>query len=97
LLEVASGSTVFLDEIGEMSQTTQAKLLRVLETKRVIRVGDVREREIDIRLVAATNRNLVDEVRAPELAAPLGQQAPEAEDDHPEKIVSEPALANKPK
>jgi DNA-binding NtrC family response regulator len=64
LLEVASGSTVFLDEIGEMSPTTQAKLLRVLETKRVIRVGDVREREIDIRLVAATNRNLADEVRA---------------------------------
>ncbi|HUS27954.1 MAG TPA: sigma 54-interacting transcriptional regulator [Kofleriaceae bacterium] len=64
LLEVASGSTVFLDEIGEMSPTTQAKLLRVLETKRVIRVGDVREREIDIRLVAATNRNLADEVKA---------------------------------
>jgi DNA-binding NtrC family response regulator/pSer/pThr/pTyr-binding forkhead associated (FHA) protein len=64
LLEVASGSTVFLDEIGEMSPTTQAKLLRVLETKRVIRVGDVREREIDIRLVAATDRNLADEVRA---------------------------------
>jgi transcriptional regulator with GAF, ATPase, and Fis domain len=64
LLEAASGSTVFLDEIGEMSPTTQAKLLRVLETKRVIRVGDVREREIDIRLVAATNRNLAEEVRA---------------------------------
>jgi two-component system, NtrC family, response regulator AtoC len=64
LLEAASGSTVFLDEIGEMSPTTQAKLLRVLETKRVIRVGDVREREIDIRLVAATNRNLADEVKA---------------------------------
>ena len=64
LLEAAAGSTVFLDEIGEMSPTTQAKLLRVLETKRVIRVGDVREREIDIRLVAATNRNLADEVKA---------------------------------
>jgi DNA-binding NtrC family response regulator len=64
LLESAGGGTVLLDEIGELTATAQAKLLRVLETKRVIRLGDVREREIDIRIVAATNRNLQDEVRA---------------------------------
>jgi DNA-binding NtrC family response regulator/pSer/pThr/pTyr-binding forkhead associated (FHA) protein len=64
LLETAGGGTVLLDEIGELPLTAQAKLLRVLETKRVIRLGDVREREIDIRIVAATNRNLQEEVAA---------------------------------
>jgi two-component system, NtrC family, response regulator AtoC len=58
LLEHAAGGTLFLDEVGEMSPATQAKLLRVLETRRVTRVGDVREREVDIRVVAATNRDL---------------------------------------
>jgi len=62
LLERASGGTVLLDEIGDLSATAQAKLLRALETKRVLRLGDVREREIDIRIVAATNRNLQAEV-----------------------------------
>ncbi len=64
LLEVANGGTVFLDEIGELPLAIQAKLLRVLETKRLTRVGDVREREINVRLVAATNRNLEAEVDA---------------------------------
>jgi len=64
LLEVANGGTVFLDEIGELPLAIQAKLLRVLETKRLTRVGDVKEREINVRLVAATNRNLQDEVDA---------------------------------
>jgi DNA-binding NtrC family response regulator len=64
LLETAGGGTVFLDEIGELSMSTQAKLLRVLETKRFTRLGDVREREIDVRIVAATNRNLEQEVRS---------------------------------
>ncbi|MBV8763244.1 MAG: sigma 54-interacting transcriptional regulator [Deltaproteobacteria bacterium] len=58
LLEAADKGTVFLDEIGELSLAIQAKLLRVLETKRLTRIGDVREREIDIRIVAATNRDL---------------------------------------
>ena len=62
LLEAANGGTVFLDEIGELSLAIQAKLLRVLETKRLTRIGDVREREIDIRIVAATNRNLEEAV-----------------------------------
>jgi DNA-binding NtrC family response regulator len=64
LLEVANGGTVFLDEIGELPLAIQAKLLRVLESKRLTRVGDVREREINVRLVAATNRSLQDEVDA---------------------------------
>jgi two-component system, NtrC family, response regulator AtoC len=64
LLERADGGTVLLDEVGELSPTAQAKLLRVLETKRVTRLGDVKEREIDIRVVAATNRDLPEEVKA---------------------------------
>ncbi len=63
LLESASGGTVFLDEVGELSASVQAKLLRVLEAKRITRVGDVREREVDIRIVAATNRDLEKEVK----------------------------------
>jgi len=64
LLEVASGGTVFLDEIGDLPAAVQAKLLRVIETKRVLRLGDVRERTIDIRVIAATNRDLVKDVVA---------------------------------
>jgi two-component system, NtrC family, response regulator AtoC len=64
LLETASGGTIFLDEIGELPLAVQAKLLRVLETKRTMRVGAVSEREIDIRIVAATNRDLDEEVKA---------------------------------
>ncbi len=63
LLEAASGGTVFLDEVGELSANAQSKLLRALETKRITRVGDVREREVDIRIVAATHRDLEAEIR----------------------------------
>jgi two-component system response regulator AtoC len=64
LIEAASGSTLFLDEIGELALGIQAKLLRVLESRRVTRVGDVHEREVDIRIVAATNRDLESDVVA---------------------------------
>jgi len=64
LLETASGGTVFLDEIGDLSPAVQAKLLRVLEARRVTRLGSVQERTIDIRVVAATHRNLMDDVKA---------------------------------
>jgi DNA-binding NtrC family response regulator len=64
LFSTAAGGTVFLDEIGELPAEAQAKLLRVLETKRLRPVGEVREHEIDIRVVAATNRNLEEDVRA---------------------------------
>jgi DNA-binding NtrC family response regulator len=62
LLESARGGTVLLDEIGDMSLVTQAKLLRALETQRITRLGSVEEREIDIRLVAATHRDLEGDV-----------------------------------
>jgi len=64
LLEVASGGTVFLDEVGELSPAMQAKLLRAIEAKRITRVGSVVERDIDIRIVAATHRDLETEVAA---------------------------------
>jgi transcriptional regulator with GAF, ATPase, and Fis domain len=58
LFEAADGGTIFLDELGELSPAAQAKLLRVLETRRVVRLGEVRERAVDVRVVAATNRDL---------------------------------------
>jgi two-component system response regulator AtoC len=62
LLERASGGTVFLDEIGNMSASVQAKLLRVLEEGTFIRLGGTREIKINVRLIAATNANLKGEV-----------------------------------
>src|SRR3982751_362831 len=61
--ESAVGGTLFLDEIGEISQSTQVKLLRFLETKAIERVGGSKPIELDVRLVAATNRNLEQLVR----------------------------------
>jgi DNA-binding NtrC family response regulator len=58
LLELAHGGTLFLDEIGEMSITLQSKLLRVLETQSFYRVGGTRKVEVDVRFIAATNREL---------------------------------------
>jgi DNA-binding NtrC family response regulator len=57
--ELASSGTLFLDEIGNLSLTMQAKLLSVLQTRQLIRLGDNQIREIDIRLVCATNRDLI--------------------------------------
>jgi two-component system response regulator AtoC len=64
LLESADGGTVFLDEIGEMVPALQAKLLRFLEEKAFKRVGGPHDIRVDVRAVAATNRNLEEEVRA---------------------------------
>ncbi|MCB9558291.1 MAG: sigma-54-dependent Fis family transcriptional regulator [Deltaproteobacteria bacterium] len=58
LFEVANGGTIFLDEIGDVSLATQVKLLRVLETGTFRRVGGTREINVDVRLIAATNRDL---------------------------------------
>src|SRR4029077_17160862 len=62
--EAANGGTLFLDEIGDLSAGGQAKLLRVLEEKVVYRVGGTQAIPVDTRIVAATNRNLAEAVRA---------------------------------
>jgi two-component system response regulator AtoC len=62
--EQAQGGTLFLDEIGEMPLSTQVKLLKVLEDKRLHRLGGTREIQLDVRIVAATNRDLGAEVEA---------------------------------
>ena len=63
LIEAADGGTLFLDEIGELDLALQAKLLRVLENLRVRRLGALTERQINVRIVAATNRDLAAQVR----------------------------------
>lgn len=62
--ELAHGGTIFLDEIGEINQTTQVKLLRVLQERKFERVGGEETIEVDVRVVAATNKNLEEEVKA---------------------------------
>ena len=63
LFEVADGGTLFLDEIGELSPLLQAKLLRVLEDQVIRRVGGVRDMQVDVRVIAASNRDLEKAVR----------------------------------
>ncbi len=62
--ELAHGGTIFLDEIGEISLATQVKLLRVLQERKFERVGGEQSIEVDVRVVAATNKNLEEEVKA---------------------------------
>ena len=62
--EMAEGGTVFLDEIGEMDPLLQVKILRVLQEREIERVGGMGVKKVDVRIIAATNRNLEDEVTA---------------------------------
>jgi transcriptional regulator with PAS, ATPase and Fis domain len=64
LIESASGGTLFLDEIGELPMESQAKLLRVLQSGRIRAVGSNEDKAVDVRIIAATHRNLRDEVAA---------------------------------
>ena len=63
LFEVADGGTLFIDELGEMPLSLQPKLLRVLEDGSMRRIGSHKERKVNVRIIAATNRNLADDVR----------------------------------
>ena len=71
LLEVAHAGTLFLDEIGDVDPGVQPKLLKVLEEKRFRRLGDVRDREVDVSLIAATHQNLKTLVREGKFRADL--------------------------
>lgn len=71
LFEVAHQGTLFLDEVANLSLETQGKLLRVLETRRVRKVGDTTEREVNIRLIATTNRSLAEMVKSGNFRADL--------------------------
>lgn len=64
MFEEAAGGTLFLDEIGELPKSAQVRLLRALQEKRVRRVGEAQERTIDVRIISATHKNLLDEVAA---------------------------------
>src|SRR5258705_9964405 len=63
-IELADGGTLFLDEIGDLSLAAQAKLLRVIETGEVERVGGTRTQTVDVRIVAATNKDLAAAIEA---------------------------------
>lgn len=64
MFEEADGGTIFLDEIGEMPIDIQAKLLRVIETGEFLKVGETKPTKIDVRIIAATNRELLKEIEA---------------------------------
>ena len=60
--ELANGGTIFLDEIGDMSLNAQAKVLRVLQENKISRIGGDGDIQVDVRIIAATNKNLKEEI-----------------------------------
>src|SRR5699024_7160248 len=62
LFEAANGGTILLDEIAEMPIQLQVKLLRVIQTKKITRIGGTQEKALDIRIIAATNNNLEEQI-----------------------------------
>jgi DNA-binding NtrC family response regulator len=94
--EVADGGTIFLDEIGDMPPETQAKVLRVLQERSFERVGGAKPIQVDVRVVAATHRNLEEEVRQGRFREDLYYRLRVVEIDLPplrERIGDVPALA----
>ena len=71
VFEAAHGGTLFLDEIGDLPPRVQTTLLRVLEERRLTRVGETQPRDVDVRIVAATNRDLAEDVAAGRFRADL--------------------------
>ncbi|MBL7746959.1 MAG: sigma-54-dependent Fis family transcriptional regulator [Chitinophagaceae bacterium] len=71
LFEEANGGTIFLDEIGEMPAELQARLLRVLETGEFIKIGDTKTLKVDVRIIAATNRDLRQEIETGQFRSDL--------------------------
>jgi two-component system, NtrC family, response regulator HydG len=69
--EAADGGDIFLDEIGDISESVQVKLLRVLENKQVERVGDHRPIRVDVRIISATNKNIADLITLKQFRADL--------------------------
>ncbi len=70
-MELANGGTIFLDEIGEMPLDMQAKLLRVIQDRSVVRIGGTRKNYVDIRIIAATNKDLRTEIKMNSFRADL--------------------------
>lgn len=64
LFELSDGGSIYLDEIGDMKPSTQAKLLKILESKMFKRIGGVKDISVDVRIIAATNKNLAEEVKS---------------------------------
>jgi len=94
--EVADGGTIFLDEIGDMPAETQAKVLRVLQERSFDRVGGTRPIQVDVRIVAATHRNLEEEVRQGRFREDLYYRLRVVEIEVPplrERLADVPALA----
>jgi len=95
--EFADGGTIFLDEIGDMPLSTQAKLLRVLESREVVPVGANDARPIDVRIIAATNRNLRQRIEAGEFREDLYYRLAVVEIDMPplrERLEDLPLLVD---